>query len=90
MKEYGKLDILVANAGIVRAGDFLTMSEENWDATIDINLKGWGPIYIYIIEDVMPSHLNSMAKTLTHSRARYKLEFAQVFSSHLNTLHGRW
>lgn len=40
VKEYGKLDILVANAGIVRAGDFLTMSEENWDTTIDVNLKG--------------------------------------------------
>ena len=37
---YGSLDIMVANAGIVKAADFLDMSEADWDAVIDVNLKG--------------------------------------------------
>ncbi len=35
----GKLDILVANAGITKDGLILRMSEEDWDSVLDINLK---------------------------------------------------
>ncbi len=38
--KYGRLDILVNNAGIYQSKPFLEMSEEEWDQTIDINLKG--------------------------------------------------
>lgn len=37
---YGTIDILVNNAGITKDGPFLRMSEEQWDAVININLKG--------------------------------------------------
>ncbi|MEX0758865.1 MAG: SDR family oxidoreductase [Tistlia sp.] len=37
---FGRLDIAVANAGIVRAGDFLEFSEEDFDAVLRVNLKG--------------------------------------------------
>ena len=37
---YGGLDVLVANAGIVKAADFLDFSEEDFDAVIRVNLKG--------------------------------------------------
>jgi NAD(P)-dependent dehydrogenase (short-subunit alcohol dehydrogenase family) len=36
----GTIDVLVNNAGIFRAGDFLAVSEADWDAVIDVNLKG--------------------------------------------------
>lgn len=39
-KEYGKIDILVNNAGITKDNIFLWMSEEQWDAVINVNLKG--------------------------------------------------
>ena len=38
--QYGGLDIMVANAGIVKGADFLDMSEEDFDAVINVNLKG--------------------------------------------------
>ncbi len=38
---FGKVDILVNNAGIADFKDFLEMTEEDWDRTIDINLKGY-------------------------------------------------
>ena len=40
MGEYGKLDILFNNAGIDIAKPIVETTEEEWDRTLDINLKG--------------------------------------------------
>ena len=37
---FGRIDALVNNAGIFRAADFLDITEEDWDAVLDVNLKG--------------------------------------------------
>jgi len=37
---FGRVDTLVSNAGIFRAADFLAIDEADWDAVIDVNLKG--------------------------------------------------
>jgi 2-deoxy-D-gluconate 3-dehydrogenase len=37
--KFGGLDILVNNAGIIRRGDSIDFTEEDWDAVIDTNLK---------------------------------------------------
>ena len=39
VKEFGRLDILVNNAGITKDGFMLRMSEAQWDAVINVNLK---------------------------------------------------
>lgn len=39
-EELGPLDILVNNAGITRDTLLLRMKEEDWDAVLDVNLKG--------------------------------------------------
>lgn len=38
-ESWGRLDVLVNNAGITRDGLMLRMSEDDWDAVIDTNLK---------------------------------------------------
>lgn len=38
--QFGRIDILVNNAGVMFPEDFLATSEQMWDKTIDINLKG--------------------------------------------------
>lgn len=40
VKEYGALHILVNNAGITKDGLLMKMSEEDYDAVVDTNLKG--------------------------------------------------
>jgi 3-oxoacyl-[acyl-carrier protein] reductase len=40
VRNYGKVDILVNNAGITRDKSLLKLTEENFDAVIDVNLKG--------------------------------------------------
>lgn len=39
-KEYGKIDVLVNNAGITKDSLLVRMNEDQWDAVIDVNLKG--------------------------------------------------
>ena len=40
VKEFGKIDVLVNNAGITKDGLLMRMSEGDWDLVIDTNLKG--------------------------------------------------
>ena len=37
---FGRIDILINNAGIARDKLILRMTEEDWDAVLDVNLKG--------------------------------------------------
>jgi 3-oxoacyl-[acyl-carrier protein] reductase len=39
-RAFGRIDVLVNNAGITRDNLLLRMSEEEWDAVLDTNLKG--------------------------------------------------
>ena len=40
VQAFGRVDALVNNAGIFKAADFLAITEADWDAVIDVNLKG--------------------------------------------------
>lgn len=40
LTEFGKVDILVNNAMVASFGPFWRMSEDDWDRTLDVNLKG--------------------------------------------------
>jgi NAD(P)-dependent dehydrogenase (short-subunit alcohol dehydrogenase family) len=45
VQKTGHIDALISNVGILEKADFLKMTEQQWDKTIDVNLKGvflWG------------------------------------------------
>ncbi|MDI9604313.1 MAG: 3-oxoacyl-[acyl-carrier-protein] reductase [Bacteroidota bacterium] len=39
MKDFGRIDVLINNAGITKDGLIMRMSEQQWDAVINVNLK---------------------------------------------------
>ena len=40
VEQFGRLDVVVANAGVLSWGRTFEMSEEQWDTVIDVNLNG--------------------------------------------------
>lgn len=40
MREHGRIDVLVNNAGIFKAAEFLDVTEQDYDAVLRVNLKG--------------------------------------------------
>ncbi len=40
LKKFKKIDVLVNNAGVVRFAPLLQKTEQDWDFTLDVNLKG--------------------------------------------------
>ena len=52
MKEFGKIDILVNAAGIIRDTMLVDIEEEEWDQILDINVKG-----VYLITRAVVPHM---------------------------------
>ncbi|MBO6206477.1 MAG: mycofactocin-coupled SDR family oxidoreductase [Lachnospiraceae bacterium] len=49
VREFGTIDILFSNAGIAAYGKTWELTEEEWDAMIDINLRGGWLVSKYVI-----------------------------------------
>jgi len=56
--EHGRIDTLINNAGIVLAGDFLDISEADFDRVLRVNLKG-----AFLMAQVCARHMVAQVKT---------------------------
>ncbi|MGW4566295.1 3-oxoacyl-ACP reductase [Streptomyces sp. NPDC004561] len=68
--EYGKLDVLVNNAGILRDRMVFSMTEDEWDSVIRVHLKG---------------HFNTTRFAAAHWRERSKAAGGPVYGRIVNT-----
>ncbi|WP_411111861.1 3-oxoacyl-ACP reductase [Streptomyces sp. c-19] len=68
--EFGKLDVLVNNAGILRDRMVFSMSEDEWDSVVRVHLKG---------------HFNTTHFAAVHWRGRAKAGEAGVYGRIVNT-----
>ena len=60
LTDFGALDVVVNNAGITKDNLMLRMSEEDWDAVIDINLKSVFNITKFAIKSMMKARKGSI------------------------------
>lgn len=51
LEKYKRIDILINNAGITRDKSLIKLSEEDWDAVIDVNLNG----VFNLCKEIVPS-----------------------------------
>jgi 3-oxoacyl-[acyl-carrier protein] reductase len=56
ISEFGKVDILVNNAGITRDNLLIRIDEKDWDAVLDVNLKGAFNCCKAIVRPMMKQH----------------------------------
>ncbi|SED49645.1 3-oxoacyl-ACP reductase [Streptomyces sp. TLI_105] len=68
--EFGKLDVLVNNAGILRDRMVFSMSEDEWDSVVRVHLKG---------------HFNTTHFAAVHWRSRAKAGETGVYGRIVNT-----
>lgn len=57
---FGKIDILINNAGITKDTLMLRMSEEQWDQVIDVNLKSVFNITKHVLKPMMKNKSGSI------------------------------
>jgi len=50
--KFGRIDILINNAGIIKRNDLLSMSEDEWDAVITLNLRS-----IFFLSQALARHM---------------------------------
>lgn len=53
LNDFGKIDILVNNSGIAIKESITEALEENWDKTIDVNLKGMFNMCRFIVPEML-------------------------------------
>lgn len=53
MKEYGKVDIVINNAGVAVRGGVDSMSQDEWDRSFNTNVKGIFLVSKYIVPDMI-------------------------------------
>jgi len=60
LEEFGRIDVLVNNAGITRDTLLMRMTEEQWDAVIEVNLKS----VFNLTKSVQPAMLKQRAGSI--------------------------
>ena len=55
LDHYGRIDILIHNAGIVRAASLKEMTHEDFDAVLDVHLRG----AFHVVRPAFPAHVQS-------------------------------
>ena len=63
VKEFGRIDILFNNAGIAIRKNTVTLSEEEWDLALDVNLKGTFLLSRHVIPRMIESGGGSIINT---------------------------
>ncbi|MFX1513734.1 MAG: SDR family NAD(P)-dependent oxidoreductase, partial [Promethearchaeota archaeon] len=61
--EFGRIDILFNNAGVIKRKNIIDLEEKDWDSVIDVNLKGIYLLSRYVIPIMIKAGRGSIINT---------------------------
>ncbi|MHA2246537.1 MAG: SDR family NAD(P)-dependent oxidoreductase [Candidatus Hodarchaeales archaeon] len=62
-KEFGRIDILYNNAGVIKRKNIINLEEKDWDLILDVNLKGIYLVSRYVIPIMIKANKGSIINT---------------------------
>ena len=62
-KEFGRIDILFNNAGVIKRKNIINLEEKDWDLILDVNLKGIYLLSRYVIPIMIKANKGSIINT---------------------------
>ncbi len=99
IEKWGRIDCLIANAGVVRVGDMETFSEEDYDLLINTNLKGtwytckWAVPYMkeakngsIVIVSSVSAHIGQVSHANYASTKGGNLAFSRALAMEISAL----
>ena len=96
IKEFGKLDIAVANAAIQIYGPLAGMSDENWKNVIDVNLNGTANTLRAVLPHMLQRKFGRIV-IIASGQGRHGFKNGSAYSASkwgviglMNRQHGKW
>jgi len=84
---FGKIDILVANAGTCTLGTAWELTEEEWDFVVNVNLKGVWLTTKYVVPHMIERRYGKIVVTASRNGLRVERGFAHYNAAKAGAIH---